>query len=81
MKNNQEWQELTPALLQELELNGGTYWIAARDYPRALVGEYQWQQGRDPYGFNDEQGRRYFASNVTHIMKYNPPTPPTNIKE
>ena len=79
--NNQEWQELTPALLQELELNGGTYWLAVRNCSKALVGEYQWQQGRNPYGFNDEQGCRFFANDVTHIMNYNPPIPPTDIKE
>lgn len=70
------WEKLTPALLQEIESAGGKFWIALKGCPNAYVGEYEWRQGRNPHGFNDDNGWRMSAHEVTHVMVYNPPIPP-----
>lgn len=73
------WLPLTQELLTAIEAGeyGGTsFWLAVKGYSAPVSGEYEWQQGRYPHGFNDDRGNRFSAGEVTHVMPYNPPSLP-----
>lgn len=74
-----QWQPLTPDLLAQIENgdHGRTFWLAVQGYKQAVVGNYEWQQGHNPHGFNDvDGGGRVGAGMVTHVMPYNSPALP-----
>lgn len=74
-----QWLPITPALLNDIDAgeHGSKFWLAARGMQEAIVGEYEWQEGGNPHGFNTESGERWSPSELTHVMPYTPPALPT----
>jgi len=73
-----KWQPLTTALLLQIESgnHGNMFWLAVRGMKAASVGRYEWCQGRNPHHFICESGHLFGATEVTHVMPYNPPELP-----
>ena len=71
------WMPLTPELLTAIESGdlGNRFWIAAHNSNEPQIGVYEWQQGRNPHGFNSDLSR-YGASEITHVLPYKPPALP-----
>jgi hypothetical protein len=74
------WLPLTPELLTSIEageFGAGGFWLATKGSSSAVYGAYEWQQGRNPHGFNDINGYRIAgAHDVTHVMSYATPSLP-----
>lgn len=68
------WQPLTPELLSDIsQRSKAKFWLVVPWVDEPVMGEYEWQQGRSPDGFNvvDSMGDgRISASQVTHVMPY-----------
>lgn len=68
------WEALTPERLAFGPLSG-PYWLAT-DAGVVLVGDYRWEQGHDPHGFDTWGGGRVKAYRITHIAPFVTPTLP-----
>ena len=68
------WEALTPERLAFGPL-AGPYWLAT-DAGVVLVGDYRWEQGHDPHGFDAWGGGRVKACRITHIAPFVTPTLP-----
>ena len=68
------WGPLTPARLSSEEFDG-LYWLALKGGD-VVVGEYEWRQGWSPDGFNTQGQGRVSAGDVTHIARFEKPSPP-----
>ena len=76
------WMPLTPELLTAIESGdiGNRFWIAVHNNNEPQIGVYEWQQGRNPHGFNSDLSR-YGASEITHVLPYKPPALPAARKK
>jgi len=68
------WEALTTERLAFGPL-AGPYWLAT-DAGVVLVGDYRWEQGHDPHGFDTWGGGRVKARRITHIAPFVTPTLP-----
>ena len=82
VQEDAEWMPLTPELLTAIESgdHGRRFWLAAHNNSEPLIGCYEWQQGRNPHGFNVNT-LRYGASEIAHVLPYKPPTLPEARKQ
>jgi hypothetical protein len=74
------WMPITPELLSAIEngeYGGTSFWLACKGLSSPVSGEYEWQQGRSPHGFNDARGCRLGSDEVTHLMPYSQPSLPS----
>lgn len=69
LKGRSTWRPLTPELLADIfQRDAGLFWLAGPGMHEPVVGEYEWRQGRNPNGFNTQDGGRVAAGWVTHVM-------------
>lgn len=62
------WQPLTPELLRQIEQEDRKdLWLLTKYSGKPSIGQYEWQQGRNPHGFNTLDQDRVSASDVTHV--------------
>jgi len=77
------WHPLTPELLAQIERGDfpRRVWLYSPGFDSAhpFTGQYEWRQGRHPHGFNIDTGGRIGASDITHVMPFNPPAQPSAI--
>lgn len=66
----QGWLPVTPQLLDAIMLrrHGRKFWIKCNTMDQPVLGEYQLEPGRSPHGFNLENGARWRAKDVTHVL-------------
>lgn len=71
------WKPLNPELLREIQQDERKdLWLLTKYSGKPSIGHYEWQQGRNPHGFNTLDQGRVGAADVTHVAPVLLPTMP-----